>query len=444
MDRLEGGNPAAVQTFLPCVDFDDCAAVLDTRRLGRQRVEVLQILRALTWPGYGWKHHPAVAMWRGFTRALVCYGVTVCEHWRSLGGRDTVLPQLLRFTGGVRDEQWRLAESGMLPPWLGMPALHVSHRSALVGKDPEHYRPVFPEAEAGLPYVWPRPLFPHWPLRRGHADAATRRQAAVLLAEPVLPLETDWIVARLGARRDADFVGSPEDCDLLAVYAGLRTAGRTLWLSRRTGEPDSVVPAIRPHRRLAGDAAGSSPAARVGRQPGPVEQAAEAAEWREQVEFLFHTLPARRPQAEPAPGELTPVETTASLIGPVPPDVGLVVLADPPHVWAGETYPTPEQARAPRRAADTRPRAARRRGEQGAAGRPLSPVDAGGPGSLRVLASPEADHDEPATVERPHPGDREATSVTARRADVDAVDPSAPGRPPVDLPVLRLRPVSAD
>ncbi|APU16682.1 MULTISPECIES: MSMEG_6728 family protein [Actinoalloteichus] len=430
-----------MQTFLPCVDFDDCAAVLDTRRLGRQRVEVLQILRALTWPDYGWKNHPAVGMWRGFTRALVCYGVTICEHWRSLGGQDTVLPQLLKFTGGVRDEQWALAEFGMLPPWLGMPALHVSHRSALVGKDPEHYRPVFPDAQTGLPYVWPRPLFPHWPLRRRHADGATRREAAVLLDEPVLPLETDWIVARLGAGRDAEFVGSPEACDLLALYAGLRTAGRTLWLARQTGEPDSVVPAIRPRRTLAGGSTTPSPA-RIGRQPGAVEQAAEAAEWREQVEFLFHSLPSWHPQAEPAPGELTPVETTASLIGPVPPDVGLIVLADPPHPATGGLPPAAEQHRGPRRTADTRPRV-HRRTEHGGAASPLGPVhDTSGPGPLRLLTSVD-DHRPLGTREPGHrgPAPSPAQRTTAHRDDAR---PSTAGRLPVDLPVLRLRPAPTD
>jgi hypothetical protein len=65
-DRGYGGS---VQTFLPYPDFERTAEVLDDRRLGKQRVEVLQILNAI-------------------------------------------------------------------------------HR-------PEHYRPLFPEVEEDLPYVWP-------------------------------------------------------------------------------------------------------------------------------------------------------------------------------------------------------------------------------------------------------------------------------------------------
>ena len=54
-----------MQTFLPYADFAETARVLDQRRLGKQRVEALQVLRALFIPGYGWRHHPVVRMWRG-------------------------------------------------------------------------------------------------------------------------------------------------------------------------------------------------------------------------------------------------------------------------------------------------------------------------------------------------------------------------------------------
>jgi hypothetical protein len=37
----------------------------------------------------------------------------------------------------------------------GDDAVHRSHRSALVRKDPEHYRPRFPDVPPDLPYVWP-------------------------------------------------------------------------------------------------------------------------------------------------------------------------------------------------------------------------------------------------------------------------------------------------
>ena len=52
-----------MQTFLPYADMRRSAQVLDPRRLGKQRVECLQVLRGPTVEGYGWRHHPAVRMW---------------------------------------------------------------------------------------------------------------------------------------------------------------------------------------------------------------------------------------------------------------------------------------------------------------------------------------------------------------------------------------------
>jgi hypothetical protein len=145
-----------VQTFLPCADFTATAGVLDPRRLGKQRVEAIQVLRALTVPGYGWRHHPAAAMWAGYEEALVCYGLAICAHWSARGHSDTCAATLRRDLGaGTVRTQPELAAAGELPPWLGDPALHRSHQSALVRKDSDHYRPLFPDVPADLPYVWP-------------------------------------------------------------------------------------------------------------------------------------------------------------------------------------------------------------------------------------------------------------------------------------------------
>jgi hypothetical protein len=149
-----------VQTFLPYADFTESARVLDRRRLGKQRVEALQVLRGLTVPGYGWRRHPAVRMWTGYEEALVRYGLQMCRVWRDLGHQDSCAATLVadfaahRPDTPVRDQR-RLADAGELPPWLGDFALHRSHRSALVRKDPDFYAPHFPGVPDDLPYVWP-------------------------------------------------------------------------------------------------------------------------------------------------------------------------------------------------------------------------------------------------------------------------------------------------
>ncbi|MEV5407315.1 MSMEG_6728 family protein [Thermopolyspora sp. NPDC052614] len=149
-----------MQTFLPYPDFAETAAVLDQRRLGKQRVEALQVLRGLTVPGYGWRHHPAVRMWRGHEEALVRYGLEICRVWRAAGHADTCAGLLRAELHSARHieaprGQAELAEAGALPPWLGDPDFHRAHQSALIRKDPDHYRPLFPLVPDDLPYVWP-------------------------------------------------------------------------------------------------------------------------------------------------------------------------------------------------------------------------------------------------------------------------------------------------
>lgn len=145
-----------MQTFLPFPDFTASARVLDRARLGKQRVEVLQVLRALRIPGYGWRTHPAVTMWTGHVPALVAYGEAVNAAWSAQGRPDTTRAQILELAPDAGD-QADLARRGLLPPWLGWEALHRSHRSALVRKAPAYCRPHFPDVPDDLPYVWPDP-----------------------------------------------------------------------------------------------------------------------------------------------------------------------------------------------------------------------------------------------------------------------------------------------
>jgi hypothetical protein len=145
-----------MQTFLPYPDFAASARALDVRRLGKQRVEALQVLRGLIVPGYGWRHHPAVKMWAGCEEALVRYGLEMCAAWTALGHADTVAATL-RETHPDPRTQPELAAAGALPVWLGRADVHRSHRSALVRKDPDFYGPRFPDADPAEPYVWPLP-----------------------------------------------------------------------------------------------------------------------------------------------------------------------------------------------------------------------------------------------------------------------------------------------
>ena len=145
-----------MQTFLPSASFAESAESLDDARLGKQRVETLQILRALVLPTYGWQRHPAVSMWRGHLPALTAYGVAMVDEWRGRGFADAVRDQLLEFAPEVTGRtQQQLAVAGLMPPWLGDFAVHESHRSKLIAKDAGFYLPRFPGTPLGLDYVWP-------------------------------------------------------------------------------------------------------------------------------------------------------------------------------------------------------------------------------------------------------------------------------------------------
>ena len=131
-----------MQTFLPYPDYRECARVLDYKRLGKQRVEAWQILRALKRKSGGWVNHPAVLMWRGYEDSLNLYGREMCLEWRERGYTDNMLERFVC----VGDPQ--------PPTWLGDNRIHLSHQSNLIRKDPLYYQPLFPNVPNNLAYFW--------------------------------------------------------------------------------------------------------------------------------------------------------------------------------------------------------------------------------------------------------------------------------------------------
>ena len=134
-----------MQTFLPYPEFQRSAKCLDRQRLGKQRVEVLQILRTLNGETDGWANHPAVRMWRDYVEALVEYGTEICLEWIRRGYRDQCAARIL-------DQSW--GNDLVYPPWI-TDEFCLAHQSNLVRKLPEYYRRYFPEVPDNLPYIWP-------------------------------------------------------------------------------------------------------------------------------------------------------------------------------------------------------------------------------------------------------------------------------------------------
>lgn len=139
-----------MQTFLACPEMRRNARILDRNRLGKQRVEAIQIARALLGLSEGWLTHPAVKMWRGYEPFLIkIYLRSVMDEWIRRGYKNDKCEQhyqeLLQYVRDIKPTH---------PDWF-CEELFRSHQSNLVRKKPEYYREFFPEVPHDLPYYWP-------------------------------------------------------------------------------------------------------------------------------------------------------------------------------------------------------------------------------------------------------------------------------------------------
>ena len=132
-----------MQTFLPYPNVIESVKCLDYRRLGKQRVEAMQILNILEGrtEKKGWINHPAVKMWRGYEDALAYYMNWCIWEWISRGYNNTM-------------QTVNVPEFFDYPPWFGLWDFHASHRSNLLRKDPEFYGQYGWTEPDDLPYIW--------------------------------------------------------------------------------------------------------------------------------------------------------------------------------------------------------------------------------------------------------------------------------------------------
>lgn len=133
-----------MQTFLPYANLKKSLKVLDSRRLGKQRVEAFQILNILLnrTDRKGWKNHPAVKMWAGYENALKLYLNKAIKLWISKGYNNTMKLEVI--DGNI-----------CFPSWFGKKEFHASHRGNLLRKDSEHYGKFGWTESSDLDYVWP-------------------------------------------------------------------------------------------------------------------------------------------------------------------------------------------------------------------------------------------------------------------------------------------------
>ena len=132
-----------MQTFLPYKNFSSSLKVLDWRRLGKQRVEAMQILNVLLdrTETKGWRNHPITRMWEGYEPALQLYHNLCIEEWINRGYNNNML---------LED----ITEPIIYPDWLGNEKFHSSHRANLIRKDYGYYSQFNWKENSELPYVW--------------------------------------------------------------------------------------------------------------------------------------------------------------------------------------------------------------------------------------------------------------------------------------------------
>jgi hypothetical protein len=139
-----------VQTFLPLPNPKDTAKILDRNRLGKQRVECVQIARTLFNISEGWKTHPAVKMWKGYESYLVkVYFYEIMNEWIERGYKNEKCEEHYNVFLNI------IGNSTIVEPnWIN-DDFCKSHQSNLVRKKPEYYRKFFPDVPDNLKYVWP-------------------------------------------------------------------------------------------------------------------------------------------------------------------------------------------------------------------------------------------------------------------------------------------------
>ena len=135
-----------MQTFLPFADFHQSVQSLDNKRLGKQRVEAMQLINILEGKqaSPGWKNHPALKMWVGHTNSLKYYCNCCIDEWIKRGFKNTM-------------QKYDVDHQNDDPWWIGNEDFHRAMRARLIQKDPDYYRPKF-HGDEGFndgKYFWP-------------------------------------------------------------------------------------------------------------------------------------------------------------------------------------------------------------------------------------------------------------------------------------------------
>jgi hypothetical protein len=143
-----------MQTFMPYIHVRESLESIDNQRLNKQILEASQIIQCIDDPDRGYQSHPAVRMWRGHILALCNYGAIAADVFAERFCKaDDRSVWFARRQTELRSKY--PIEQGKYPPWFGCIAVHASHRSRLIVKNPDRYGPEWPDTPEDMPYLWP-------------------------------------------------------------------------------------------------------------------------------------------------------------------------------------------------------------------------------------------------------------------------------------------------
>lgn len=147
-----------MQTFLTYSDFFKSARHLDNKRLNKQLLECWQIYDTIVNNKKAWSNHPAVNMWRGYELGLLYYGLTHYTEWQIKFMEGKRGGSFLHKSGELITEELQRRKENknvILPDWIYDKRVLISHKSNLIRKNAEFYKPFWPNVPDNIPYFWP-------------------------------------------------------------------------------------------------------------------------------------------------------------------------------------------------------------------------------------------------------------------------------------------------
>jgi hypothetical protein len=114
-----------VVTFVTADTPMECAKVLSTKHLGKQRLEAYQIIRVLLGQQNGYKNHPICKMWYENVDGLKYYYNCCIDEWVARGFKNTMVKY-----DDIKDPA--------LPWWFTNKQIQACHMASLVRKNDEY------------------------------------------------------------------------------------------------------------------------------------------------------------------------------------------------------------------------------------------------------------------------------------------------------------------